>query len=85
MISETEGVVFVPSCSYLDNVWDKFSVWFYLLLLLGFMYAYPIYKSIVYVLPRSFFSIVPEGWKMILHFSCPTVVPPDQEYIQEEM
>jgi hypothetical protein len=40
-------VVFVSSCSYLDSVWDKFSVWFYLLLVLGFMYAYPIYKGSV--------------------------------------
>lgn len=49
------------------------------------MYAYPIYKSVVYVLPHSSLSTVPEGQKNILHFSCLTVVPPNQEYIQEEI
>lgn len=54
-------VVFVLSCSYLDNVWDKFSVWFYLLLVLSFMYAYSIYKRVVYIIAHSSLSIVSEG------------------------
>lgn len=49
------------------------------------MYAYPIYKSAVYVLPHSSLSNVPEGQKNTLHFSCLTVVPPNLEYIQEEI
>lgn len=49
------------------------------------MYAYPIYKRVVYVLPHSSLSIVSEGEKYIMHFSCPSIVPPDQEYTQEEI
>lgn len=74
-------MVLVPSYSYLDSFGDKFSVWFFLVLVLGFMYGYPIYKGVMHVLTHGSVSIVSEGQKYILHFSCPTVVPPDQEYI----
>lgn len=73
-------MVLVPSCSYLDSCGDKFSVWFYLVLVLGFMY-YPIYKEVMHGLAHGSVSIVSEGQKYILHSFCPTVVPPDQEYI----
>lgn len=54
-------VVFVSSCIYLDNVWDKFSVWFYLLLVLDFMNAYPTYKRVVYDLDYRSHRIVSKG------------------------
>ena len=39
----------------------------------------------VHVLAHDSVSIVSEGEKYILHFSCPTVVPPDQECINKEI
>lgn len=39
----------------------------------------------MHVLAHGSVSIVSEGQKYVLHFSCPTVVPPDKEHIQEEI
>lgn len=47
---------FVPSYCYLDNVWDGLSIWFYLLVVLEFMYAYSIFKRPVYELPSDYLS-----------------------------
>lgn len=49
------------------------------------MYAYPIYKNVVYVFAALLALFLRDRKKYIAHFSCLTVFPPRQEYIQEEI
>lgn len=48
------SIKLVPSYCYLDNVWDEFSIWYYLLVVLEFMYAYSICIRPVYELPSDY-------------------------------